>query len=126
MVDAGTLGQIFSVKLGVYSIAVINLVAWWKVYPAIKGRQNERLRDVAKEKGDDWSRLREEITRLDARCDHLQKEVDECRDREAEWMRRAIAAEAASEGIGEARQAAQRIVSTERNVEREIKGKPTG
>lgn len=66
------------------------------------------------EKNGDWARLHAEIVRLDARIDHLQKEVDECRQREAEWMRRAIVAEAASEGIGEARQEAQRIVSTER------------
>lgn len=66
------------------------------------------------ERTGDWQRLHAEIVRLDERCDHLQREVDECRQREGEWMRRAIVAEAASEGIGEARQEAQRIVSAER------------
>jgi chromosome segregation ATPase len=87
----------------------------------IFSRINERLRDKEAERNGEWSRFHSEIARLvervvavEARCDHLQDEVDECRQREGEWMRRAIAAEAASEGLGEARQQAQRIVSIER------------
>ena len=77
-------------------------------------RLNERHRDRAAEKSGDWSRLRDEIKRLDERCDHLQREVDECRKREGEWMSRAIAAEAVQLGEGRANQEAQRIVSAER------------
>lgn len=103
MVDGGLLGQIFSVF-------TIPAAVWTTVCAFIVYLYKIRVG----EKNGDWVRLRDEIARLDERCDHLQKEVDECREREGEWMRRAIAAEAASEGIGEARQEAQRIVSTER------------
>lgn len=73
---------------------------------------DEATKEVA-----DWSRLRAEIDRLDERCDHLQREVDECRRREGEWMGRAIAAEAALMGKGNADQEAQRIVSAEREAD---------
>lgn len=87
-------------------------------WPNVMARWNERLRDKEAEKAGDWSRLRAEIVRLDERCDHLQREVDECRDREGEWMQRAIAAEAALLGKGEAKQEAQRIISAERQADR--------
>ena len=99
-------------------------VALFKGWPSIMARVNERRRDITAEKDGDWTRLRVEIARLDERCDHLQREVDECREREGEWMRRAIAAEAASEGVGDARQNAQRIVSAEREADR--REKPDG
>lgn len=107
MVDGELLGKLFNWQVAAWAAFWLNVVAWLKV-------RNERQRDIAKEKGEGWARLHAEIVRLDERCDHLQEEVDECRKREGEWMHRAIVAEAASEGIGEARQAAQRIVSTER------------
>ncbi len=84
--------------------------------PNLWARWNERARDVAAEKTGDWSRLRAEIARLDERCDHLQREVDECREREGVWMQRAISAEAALLGMGDAKQEAQRIVSAEREA----------
>jgi hypothetical protein len=62
--------------------------------------------DEAAKEGGDWTRLRAEIDRLDERCDHLQREVDECRRREGEWMTRALQAEALMQGNGEIRQAA--------------------
>lgn len=83
-------------------------------WPNFMARWNERLRDKEAAKDGDWSRLRAEIARLDERCDHLQREVDECREREGVWMQRAIAAEAAHLGAGEAKQEAQRIISAER------------
>jgi hypothetical protein len=47
--------------------------------------------------------------------------VDECRKREGEWMQRAIAAEAYQLGEGAARQEAQRIISTERQIDADRK-----
>jgi hypothetical protein len=109
------LGQFFSVQLAAW-VATMGLLAhYWR-------RRNEPLRDAANEKVSDWARLRDEIVRLDARCDHLQHEVDECRKREADWMARAIAAEAYQLGEGEALQAAQRILSAERQKPNEGNG----
>lgn len=107
MVDGELLGKILSWPVAAWATFCMVAVHYFRA-------RNERLRDMETEKGGDFQRLHAEIKRLDARCDHLQREVDECRKREGEWMHRAIAAEAASEGIGEARQEAQRIVSTER------------
>lgn len=104
------------------SFAVLCLLAAriWSGLPNFMDRWLALKAARAAEKAADWSRLRdlchdhgEEITRLNSRCDFLQAEVDECRQREAEWMHRAIKAEAASEGMGEARNTAQRIVSAE-------------
>lgn len=94
-----------------FLVYVVRTVRDW---PNVMARWNERLRDKESAKDGDWARLRAEIVRLDARCDHLQREVDECREREGVWMQRAIAAEAAHLGAGEAKQEAQRIISTER------------
>lgn len=66
----------------------------------------DRRRLLQSENGGDWTRLRSEIDRLDERCDHLQREVDECRRREGEWMQRAIAAESKLNSHGDIRQAA--------------------
>lgn len=98
------------------TLLIVGVMAW-KAYPAVLARVLEGRRDREAAKSGDWSRLRAEIVRLDERCDHLQREVDECREREGVWMQRAIAAEAAMLGKGEAKQEAQRIVSAEREVD---------
>lgn len=123
MFDDGVLGKLFSAASGVWALVCMAALALFKAWPLILGRLNERQRDKAKEKDGDWSRLRTEIKRLDDRCDHLQHEVDECREREGVWMSRAIAAEAALLGEGNALQAAQRIVSADREEMRK-KDKP--
>lgn len=115
--DESLFDKIFSAASGVWALVCMGAVALFKGWPHIMARVNERLRDKESEKNGDWARLRDEIKRLDERCDHLQHEVDDCRRREGEWMARAIKAEAASEGVGDARQAAQRIVSAERQVD---------
>lgn len=123
-------GKIFTAATAAWIGVAMLAVRLFHTWPLVMARVNERLRDKETEKNGEWSRFQAEIARLveriaalEKRCDGLQEEVDECRAREGEWMRRAIAAEAASEGIGEARQAAQRIVSTER--EAMGKGKPS-
>ena len=76
-----------------------------------------------------WKRFQNEIARLDARINHLEDEVEQCRKREQEWIRRAIKAEAEAArlealnlGRGEAHQEAQRIVSEERTAEKRSGG----
>lgn len=114
MVDGELLGKILSWPVAAWATFCLVAVHYLRA-------RNERLRDMESEKDGDWKRLHAEIVRLDervdhllARCDHLQKEVDECREREGEWMRRAIAAEAYQLGEGEAHQQAQRFLSAER------------
>jgi hypothetical protein len=121
MVDDGLLANIFSAATGVWALVLMVAVALFKTWPLIMARINERLRDKEAEKNSEWSRFQAEIARLvervvmvEQRCDHLQHEVDECRKREADWMHRAIAAEAYQLGEGEAHQQAQRFLSAER------------
>lgn len=111
------LGQLFSVASAAWAFVCINAVALFKAWPAIMERLNERRRDAHSEKSADWERLRGEINRLDGRCDHLQREVDECHRERAEWMTRAISAEAYQLGQGEARQEAANILAAERIAE---------
>jgi hypothetical protein len=87
----------FGLKLAAWAGLLMVGVHWFRA-------KNERRRDDADERGGDFSRLRAEIKRLDERCDHLQREVDECREREGGWMQRAIAAEAYQAGRGQAAQ----------------------
>jgi hypothetical protein len=93
----------------------------WSGAPAILDKWLAWKAAKAAERSADWDRLRAEINRLDDRCDHLQGEVDECRRREGEWMQRAISAEAYQLGEGAARQEAQRIISTERQIDADRK-----
>jgi hypothetical protein len=110
MADVGWLGKIlsaFGLPVAAWTGVLVLAVHLYKV-------RNERLRDLETEKGGHSGRLLAEIARLDKRCDDLQTDVDECRTREGEWMKRAISAEAALLGKGHAQQEAQMIVSKER------------
>jgi hypothetical protein len=110
MADVGWLGKIlsaFGLPVAAWTGVLVLAVHLYKV-------RNERLRDLETEKGGHSGRLLSEIARLDARCDRLQDEVDKCHAERAEFMGRAIAAEAALLGKGHAQQEAQMIVSKER------------
>jgi hypothetical protein len=96
------------------ALLFVNLTALYKYWAPITAKRNERFRDLEKIKLGDWGRLRAEIVRLDERCDHLQKEVDECREREHEWMGRALVAEGYLIGRGNFRQELTVLESTER------------
>lgn len=106
--------RLYSSTTFLAAIFAANVVALFKAWPLIMARINERHRDKEAGKSGDWSRLRAEISRLDERCDHLQREVDECREREGEWMKRAIAAEAYQIGRGDAAQTVTIIESRKR------------
>lgn len=109
MVDERALAELFSVEAGVFSIAtILGLMAWriWNGLPNVMAQWIEWRKAKAAEKSKDWTRLRDEIDRLWAECRELRKSVQECEEREGEWMRRAIQAEAMAMGQGEARQAA--------------------
>lgn len=127
------LDKVFSVAGGIWTlvlVAVASVVAaWLRSRAGVLERVNERKRDAADEKASDWVRLRDEVTRLSARVEALERKIDECeRDRD-EWHNRALAAEAEvirleayHQGSGEARQAAQNILSVERKEDRDKSG----
>lgn len=120
MSSEGALAQIFSTAGAAWTATtILALVAlrMWSGLPQLLDKWLAYRTARAAEKAADWTRLRDEIERLQAWCSELQKEVDECRRREGEWMARAIAAEAAHLGFGEAHQEAQRILSAEINLD---------
>lgn len=107
VVDTDAVRQIFSVESAAWTATAILflLVArLWNGTPAVLDRWLAFRTARAAEKAADWTRLREEINRLNAWCHELQEAVDDCRHREAEWMNRAIQAEATLQGYGEWRQ----------------------
>lgn len=120
MIDERALAEFFSLEAGVWSIfGVLFLLAWrmWNGLPNVMAQWIEWRKAKAAEKSQDWTRLRAEIDKLWNECAELRKVVQECERREGEWMSRAIAAEAKLLGMGEAKQEAQRIVSTERQAD---------
>lgn len=56
--------QIFNPTTGVWALVAMVGVALFKVWPLILERLNERHRDTAAERAGDWTRLRDEISRL--------------------------------------------------------------
>lgn len=121
MADNDVLGKLFSAAAGVWAIFLALLVAIFKAWPAVMGRQNERKRDTDSEKARDWERLRAEIDRKDARIANREKllaerddENDALQKENIALLARAVTAESALQGIGHARQEAAAIVAVER------------
>jgi hypothetical protein len=84
------LGSFFSWQLAAWSAFLLNVVAVLKI-------RNERKRDINVEKADDWQRLRIER-------DRYHELLIKCQVERADWMRRAVTAEATLQGFGEWRQ----------------------
>lgn len=111
MGDNDVLGKIFSAAAGVWAIFLALAVAMFKAWPNIMGRYNERRRDDATAKAEDWHRLRAEIDRLHAAIANRDRLLAELDDEKNELQRenidllgRAVKAEAALQGYGDARQ----------------------
>lgn len=111
MGDNDVLGKIFSAAAGVWAIFLALVVAMFKAWPNIMGRYNERRRDDATAKAEDWHRLRAEIDRLHAAIANRDRLLAELDDEKNELQRenidllgRAVKAEAALQGYGDARQ----------------------
>jgi hypothetical protein len=107
-------------------------VALFRAWPLIMARINERHRDRVAEETADWTRTHElqtmlvdEIKRLGERLKAVEIENEECRKNLAD-MRDELAIERAErmkfqrllQANGEIRQAAQAIVSTEREAKK--------
>lgn len=117
----GQITQIFSAAAGVWTLVGLSIIALVKSWPLILAKLNERKRDDNAEKAGDWNRLREEVDRLAKRVEALEHKVEECESERDEWQRRAVTAEtelirreAYLLGMGEGKQTAQVILSTER------------
>lgn len=131
MVD-DALGKLFSAAAGVWAIFLTLVVAIVKGWPAVMGRLNERRRDDATAKAEDWHRLRAELDRKDAHLANREKLLSERDDENAALMKeniillgRAVAAEATLLGLGQAKQEAAKILSAERLVDDAKKNGPT-
>jgi cell division protein FtsB len=116
-----TISRIFTLERGVWTLVLLALVAFIRTSPLILARINERQRDGAAEKAGDWDRLRHEVERLSLRVEALERKVADCENERDEALKRAVLAEteliklqAYQAGLGEGKQTAQVILSTER------------
>lgn len=111
--DETIFDKIFSAAAGVWTLVLMAAVALFKAWPHILQRINERQRDSAAEKAEDWRRLRDER-------DRLQRLLTQCETERIAWMARAVTAEAQILGIGMGRQqvaeveAARRIIKDDK------------
>lgn len=111
MVDDNLLGKLFSATAAAWTFVLMCAVALFKAWPNIMARLNERRRDAAAEKAEDWHRLRAEIDRLHASIANRERLLAELDDERIELQKenisllaRAVKAEATLQGYGEARQ----------------------
>lgn len=107
MVDNDALGKLFSWATAAWGALLLNAVALFKAWPNIMARINERRRDSAAERADDWQRLR-------AERDRLQQMLTVCETARIEWQARAVTAEATLLGMGMARQRVQEVEAAKR------------
>lgn len=104
------------------------LIIWMvRTWPYWKQRVTEARIADDQIVGNQWKRFQEEIDRLvgrvttlETKCGVLEREVQECRERETRERAGRLEAEAMLLAQGRARQEAQRIVSDERNKDQGI------
>jgi hypothetical protein len=123
MGDVGLLQFLYAAPL--YAVAIAMTALAIRAGPAFWARWNERLRDKARARAGDWSRLRGEIARLDARCAMIEGREEQCRSDLGDAVRRIAELEGYNIGRGEARQEAQRMLSAGRESDAAKRGKAT-
>jgi urease accessory protein UreF len=125
-VDDSVFNKIFSAAAGVWALVAMAAVALFRAWPHIMGRWNERFRDRLTEEAGDWDRIRSERDVAREERDMVRDRWAECEAARIEWMGRAVKAEAIvqgyNDGIGIARNEAQRIVSAEREADAKKRG----
>lgn len=133
--DSDALSQILNPTTGTFTIAgLIALGLWrfWNGLPAVMAqwiawRQTVASQKLAREqqihdaKHEDWTRLRDEVSRIDNRCKALEEENHECRQNLAAAIHRIAQLEGYQLGRGQAAQEAQRFESTQRIVDDKVK-----
>jgi len=116
--------RIFSAATGVWTLVLMAAVALFKSWPHVLGRFNERQRDREAAEAGDWERIRAERDVAREERDLVRDRWAECEAERIMWMGRAVKAERILEGLGEARQEAQRIVSEEREKDAQSRRGP--
>lgn len=89
-------------------------VALFRSWPLVMERLNERKRDSANEKADDWVRLREERDHALERVHTLEAKVYDLQQENFELRSRALTAEAQILGIGMGRQSVAEVEAAKR------------
>lgn len=119
--DGSFIAWITSAAPPMYALALGCAVLAVRFYPSWKQRWTEAKVADDQIVGAQWKRFHEEIERLvnrvtalENKCAELEREVQDCHDRESTERAGRLAAEAMMMGQGQARQEAQRIVSEER------------
>lgn len=100
--------------LGGWVLAAACFVALFREFPRWRLSANETRRDAAAERAGDFTRIRDEVDRLDKRVRRLEAENEECHSNLADATRRIAELEGYNLGKGEAREHAQLIVSADR------------
>lgn len=124
--DDALITRIFNATTGVWTLVAVvissTLIAWVRSRPGLLEQDNERRRDVATEKANDFERLRKEVQRLSERVEALENKVEECERERDEYRARAVTAEselirvnAFHLGVGEGKNTVQTLLSAERN-----------
>jgi hypothetical protein len=102
--DDNWFNRIFSAAAGVWALVAMAAVALFRAWPQILGRFNERYRDRQAEAAADWDRIRSERDVAREERDLVRDRWAQCEAERLQWMARAIAAEAALVGRGQAAQ----------------------
>lgn len=123
MSDEGFLRFLLSPATPLYVLAALAAIGISRILPNIMARINERRRDTATEKANDWTRLREEVERLDARCQRLEESEEKCHRELAEALGRIAQVEGWQAGQGDVRQAAALAAAEVRATARNAEGK---
>lgn len=114
--DESIIDRIFSVAAAAWAAVAMLAVRLFHTWPLVMERLNERKRDSATEKADDWQRLRAERDYWRERHDECEAELDALKRENIELLGRAVRAEAAFQGYGDARQRIAIEEATKRNI----------
>lgn len=120
--DEGFFNKIFSAAAGVWALVAMGAVALFRSWPLIMARLNERRRDVAAEKADDWTRLRQELADTREERDLVRDRWAQCEAEKTELMQENARLNGILQGYGEWKQFQAYRDATRRLVERDSNG----
>lgn len=118
MSDGGFAAWLMSPAPPAWAASLVFATLVFKFYPLWKQRWTEARTAEDAITGHQWTRLTGEITRLDAEIKMLKQSEQNCREELADAKSRIAELEGYNIGQGKALQEAQRIVSTEREIDR--------
>jgi hypothetical protein len=115
-VDETVFDKIFSVAAAAWAAVAMLAVRLFHTWPNVMARINERKRDTATEKADDWQRIRDERDHAIKQVETLRGLLTKCETERIEWMSRAVTAESQILGIGMGRQQVAEIEAAKRII----------